>query len=259
MSQKSIENPLPHGPLRGTSWVMDWRDEGILLAMRPNGEAHAVVEVFSALHGRHAGVVRGGASRKQAAVLQPGAQLDLTWRARLEEQLGSFTVELLRARAGHVLADRLALAALSSVCALCRFALPERMPYPGLYSETVALMDALGSPGWLRSYALWELQLLDATGYGLDLQQCAVTGATEGLAYVSPRTGRAVTPEGAGHYAARLLPLPEALIDATAPFDAAQMRQALRLSGHFLNHWLAESQGRALPEARTRLIAALEP
>ncbi len=237
---------------------MEWRDEGILLAARPNGEANAVIEVFSALHGRHAGILRGGASRSKAAMLQPGAQLDLTWRARLEEHLGSFTVELMQARAGTVLGDRLALAALSAVCALCRFALPERMAYPGFYSETVALMDGLGAPGWLRLYALWEVQLLEATGFGLDLQQCAVTGAAEGLAYVSPRSGRAVTSEGAGDFAARLLPLPPALIDAQTPFDAEQMRQALHLTGYFLQHWLAESRGRALPEARARLIAALE-
>jgi DNA repair protein RecO (recombination protein O) len=237
---------------------MEWRDEGILLAARPHGESNAIVEVFSALHGRHAGVVYGGASRKLAATLQPGAQLDLTWRARLEDQLGSFTVELNRARAALVLADRLALAALTSVCALCRYALPERMAYPGFYSETLTLLDALPDPGWLRRYADWELQLLDATGFGLDLQQCAVSGARAGLAYVSPRTGRAVTAEAAGDYAARLLPLPTALREPDAQMDALSLRQALHLSGYFLHHWLAESTGRTLPEARARLLAALD-
>lgn len=237
---------------------MDWRNDGILLRVQRHGEATAIIEVFSALHGRHAGVVRGGASRKMAATLQPGAQLDLTWRARLEDQLGSFTVELLQARAGAILGDRLALAALSSVCALCRYALPERMAYPALYGQTVDLMDQLGQPGWLRLYALWELHLLDATGFGLDLQQCALTGARTGLAYVSPRTGRAVTAAGAGDYADRLLPLPPALIDEQAGFDPVQLRQALHLSGYFLQHWLAESAARPLPEARARLLSLLD-
>lgn len=237
---------------------MDWRDEGILLSVRRHGEATALIEVFSALHGRHAGAVRGGASRKMAAVLQPGAQLDLTWRARLDDQLGSFTVELTRARAANVLGARLSLGALNAVCALCRFALPERMAYPGLYAQTLALLDALGDPGWLRAYAHWELALLEATGFGLDLEQCAVTGARTGLAYVSPRTGRAVTHEGAGAYAARLLPLPAALRDPGAPFSPTDLRAALQLSGHFLHHWLAESTGRPLPEARNRLLALLD-
>ncbi len=235
---------------------MEWRDEGILLASRPHGETSAVVEVFTALHGRHAGVVRGGASRRMAPVLQPGAQLDLAWRARLEEHMGAFTVEPTRARAGAIMADRLALLGLGAICALCRYALPERLACPGLYAATVALMDALGQPGWLRAYALWELQLLEETGFGLDLGQCAVTGAREGLAHVSPRTGRAVTREGAGEYAARLLPLPAGLAQG-GTLDAEALAQALQLSGHFLHHRLAEAIGRPLPEARARLLAAL--
>ncbi len=237
---------------------MDWRDEGILLSMRRHGEATALIEVFSALHGRHAGAVRGGASRKMAAVLQPGAQLDLIWRARLDAHLGSFTVELIRARAGPLLGDRLALGALTSAAALCRFALPERMAYPGLYAQTLRLLDSLGAPGWLRGYAQWELALLDATGFGLDLDQCAVTGRATGLAYVSPRTGRAVTQDGAGDYAARLLPLPAALHDASAPFSAEDLRAALHLSGYFLQNWLADSTGRPLPEARARFLTLLD-
>ncbi|MGY6703634.1 DNA repair protein RecO [Roseinatronobacter sp.] len=236
---------------------MDWRDQGILLSVRKHGEATALTEVFTALHGRHAGAVRGGASRKMAPVLQPGAQLDVHWRARLEDQMGNFTVELLQPRAAHFLHDRLALLALGSVCALCRFTLPERAPYPVLYSATVALLDTLGQPGWLQSYALWELQLLEETGFGLDLDRCAVTGAQQGLAYVSPRTGRAVTIKGAGEYASRLLPLPAALLNGSA-LDANDLTQALTISGYFLNHWLAHAVGQRLPEARARFVAALD-
>ncbi|MCC5962306.1 MAG: DNA repair protein RecO [Rhodobacteraceae bacterium] len=235
---------------------MEWRDEGILLAARPHGETSAIIEVFTALHGRHAGVVRGGAGRRMAPVLQPGAQLDVAWRARLESHLGAMTVELTRARAARVMGERLALLALGSACALCRFALAERQPMPDLYSATCALMDGLGQPGWLPSYALWELHLLEAAGFGLDLSQCAVTGAQDGLVYVSPRSGRAVTREGAGDYAARLLPLPQGLLRNGA-MDKAELVQALDLSGYFLHHRLAHAIGHPLPEARARLIEAL--
>lgn len=235
---------------------MEWRDEGILLATRPLGEGTALIDVFSGLHGRYGGALRGGASRKMAPLLQPGAQLDATWRARLDSQLGSFTVEPLRGRAGALLADRLALLGLGAVCALTRYALPERQPYPELYRHTLALLDRLGAPGWLHDYALWELTLLEETGYGLDLGQCAVTGAREGLAFVSPRTGRAVTPEGAGAYAARLLPLPYGLRPDGA-LDADGLRAALALSGHFLTGWLARAMDKPLPEARARLVRAV--
>jgi DNA repair protein RecO (recombination protein O) len=235
---------------------MEWRDEAILLSTRPLGEGTALIDVFSGLHGRYAGALRGGASRKMAAVLQPGAQLDVTWRARLDSQLGSFAVEPVRGRAGALLSDRLALLALGAVCALTRYALPERQGYPVFYHHTVTLLDRLGQPGWLQDYAIWELTLLEETGYGLDLQHCAVTGATDGLAYVSPKTGRAVTADAAGPYADRLLPLPAGLRPGEA-LDAEGLRDALALSGHFLTGWLARAMDKPLPEARARLVRAV--
>lgn len=235
---------------------MDWRDEGLLLSMRPHGESAAIIEVLTAAHGRHAGVVRGGASRKMAAVLQPGTGLALEWRARLEEHLGSFTVEPLRSRA-HLLSDRLALAGLMSACALLRAALPEREPHPGLWQLTLALFDALGAEGWTASYLRWELRLLEELGFGLDLTCCAVTGATEGLAFVSPKTGRAVTREGAGDWADRLLPLPEGLV-GEGPLGMAAVVEGLQLTGFFLDRGLRPVlHDRPLPEARARLLDLL--
>jgi DNA repair protein RecO (recombination protein O) len=232
---------------------MEWRDEGVLLSMRPHGETSAIIEVLTAAHGRHAGVVRGGASRKMAATLQPGTQLAVTWRARLDEHIGSFTVEPLRSRA-HVLENQLALAGLLSTCALLRVALPEREPHPALWAETLPLMDALGAEGWTSRYLRWELRLLDELGFGLDLTACAVTGATTGLAYVSPKSGRAVSDEGAGAWVDRLLPLPEGLA-GTGVLSAEALLQGLRLTGFFLDRGLAPVlQGRPLPEARARLV-----
>jgi hypothetical protein len=124
---------------------MEWRDEGVLLSVRAHGEAAAIIEVFTAGHGRHAGVVRGGASRRMAPVLQPGAQLDLAWRARLEEHIGAFTAEPLKSRAG-LMADRRALARSMRPVRCCMVALPEREPHSGLYAATLSLLDALEQP-----------------------------------------------------------------------------------------------------------------
>lgn len=235
---------------------MDWRDEGILLSMRPHGESAAIIEVLTAAHGRHAGVVRGGASRKMAATLQPGTGLALEWRARLDDHLGSFTVEPLRSRA-HLLSDRLALAGLMSVCALLRSALPEREPHPLLWAATVDVMDRLGAEGWTSAYLRWELLLLEELGFGLDLSSCAVTGATEGLAYVSPKTGRAVTAAGAGEWADRLLPLPQGMT-LSAPLAPESVAVGLRLTGFFLDRGLRPVlHERPLPEARARLVDLL--
>ncbi len=235
---------------------MEWRDEGVLLAMRPHGETSAIIEVLTAAHGRHAGVVRGGASRKMAASLQPGTGLKLEWRARLDEHLGSFTVEPLKSRA-HLLSDRLALAGLMSICGLLRVALPEREPHPALWGVTLRLFDALGAEGWTGAYLRWEMRLLEELGFGLDLSSCAVTGATEGLAYVSPKSGRAVSAKGAGDWADRLLPLPAGLL-ADGAIGQAEVAEGLRLTGFFLDRCLRPVlQDKPLPEARARLVDLL--
>jgi DNA repair protein RecO (recombination protein O) len=235
---------------------MDWRDEGILLSMRPHGETSAIIEVMTAAHGRHAGVVRGGASRKMAATLQPGTGLTLEWRARLDDHIGTFTVEPLKSRA-HLLADRLALAGLLSVCSLLHEALPEREPHPELWQRTLGLMDVLGQEGWTAAYVRWELCLLEEIGFGLDISACAVTGATEGLAYVSPKSGRAVTAKGAGGWADRLIPLPDGL-DGEGPLSPSAVLMALNLTGFFLDRELRPVlHERPLPEARSRLVDLL--
>lgn len=237
---------------------MDWRDEGALLSVRRHGETAAIIEVFTAEHGRHLGVVRGGTSRKIAPVLQPGAQLDVSWRARLEDHIGAFTVEPLKSRAALVMSDRSSLAGLNSITALLGYALPEREPHRLLYDRSITLLDMIGATeAWPLAYLRWELALLDDLGFGLDLSRCAVTGAREDLAYVSPRTGRAVSAEGAGAFADRLLPLPAALLGhGVGPHK--EILQGLRTTGYFLNARLAPALGdRPLPVARQRLVETL--
>ncbi|OBY27792.1 DNA repair protein RecO [Leisingera sp. JC1] len=237
---------------------MEWRDHGILLSVRRHGESSAIIDVFTEEHGRHAGVVRGGAGRRMAPILQPGAQLDVTWRARLEDHLGSYHAEPLRSRAAAALSGRLALAGLNTVTALLSFCLPEREPHAGLYTRSEQLLDLLGNEDlWPLAYLRWELALLEEMGFGLDLSICAVTGSRFGLAYVSPKTGRAVSREGAGEWADRLLPLPPVMLGLGDAGDA-EIVQALRTTGHFLEAHLAPSLGNhPPPEARARLLDLL--
>ena len=237
---------------------MDWRDEGALLSVRKHGETSAIIEVFTETHGRHAGVVRGGTSRRLAPILQIGTQLDVTWRARLDEHIGTFSVEPLKGRAAGAMGDRVALAGLTAVCALLCFALPEREAHTPLYGRSIALLDMVGTnPLWPFAYLRWELALLEDLGFGLDLSVCAATGSTDGLAYVSPRTGRAVSREGAGDWADRLLPLPPALL-GHGRGELEDVVAGLQTTGHFLATRLASSlAGRPLPEARQRLVDLL--
>ncbi|WP_420011846.1 DNA repair protein RecO [Tateyamaria sp.] len=236
---------------------MEWRGTGILLSVRRHGETSAIIDVFTENRGRHAGVVRGGTSRKIAPILQPGAQLDVAWRARLEDHIGSFVVEPLRSRAALVMGNRLALAGLNAVTALLVFCLPERDAHGPLYRQTEQLLDLLGQDDlWPLAYLRWEVALLNEMGFGLDLTACAVTGATEDLIYVSPKTGRAVSAKGAGEWASRLLPLP-AVLQGQGEAPDAEVAQALETTGYFLSAHMAPDLGtRPLPDARARFVAA---
>ncbi|WP_298919354.1 DNA repair protein RecO [uncultured Roseobacter sp.] len=238
---------------------MEWRDQGILLSSRRHGETSAIIEVFTPEHGRHAGVVRGGTSRKIAPILQAGAQLDLTWRARLEDHIGSFQVEPVRSRAAIAMNDRLTLAGLNSVTALLAFSLPEREPHRRLYHQSEQLLDLLEQRSlWPLAYLRWEVSLLEDMGYALALDRCAVTGRTEDLSYVSPKTGRAVSRDAAGEWATRLLPLPDVL-RGLGDADDTEIANGLITTGYFLKEHLAKGLGnKPLPEARDRFVAAFK-
>lgn len=236
--------------------MIEWRDEGIVLAVRPHGENAAIADLFTAGHGRHAGVVRGGASRRMRPTLQPGSHLSATWRARLDAHMGAFVVEPLRTSAA-LMSDRGTLAALNAVTALLHFSLPERDPHPELYVRTRALLGALEGDDWPAAYLTWELRLLEDLGYGLDLSSCAVTGSEEELAFVSPRTGRAVSRAAAGDWAERLLPLPPAMLSGGSA-GRADVAAGLLTTGHFLGRFAADHGERPLPAARERLLRELE-
>lgn len=238
--------------------MIEWRDEAAILAVRPFGETSVIVEVFSAAHGRHAGVVRGGTSRKLAPVLQPGAQVAVTWKARLDSHLGSFTMEPVRSRAAAAMGDRLALAGLNAVCAILSHVLPEREAHGPLYDRTVALLDLLGQGDvWPLAYLRWEQALLEEMGFALDLSACAVRGVNEDLAFVSPKTGRAVSRQAAGEWADRLLPLPPVLA-GLGDASNAMIVTALGTTGYFIEKRLMRSLGdKPMPAARARLLDAI--
>lgn len=234
---------------------MQWTDAGFVVAFRRHGESAVIVELLTRGHGRHLGLVRGGQSPKLRAVLQPGNEIAAVWRGRLAEHLGSFACELVRAHAARFIDDPDRLAGLAAATALLAATLPEREPHGDVFASFAVLLEALDSAGdWPAHYVSWECGLLAALGFGLELTQCAATGAVTDLAYVSPRTGRAVSRVAGRPYHDKLLPLPDFLW-CDGPANAAQIATGLRLTEHFLVHHILEPQGRALPAARARLAA----
>jgi DNA repair protein RecO (recombination protein O) len=239
---------------------MEWDAPAIILDARPYSEADTIATVMTADHGLYRGLAKGGAARANAALWQMGNFAQVRWTARLQDQLGAFRAELIHPNATHVMDDPLALAMLTAVCATALGALPEREPHPAVFAGLLQLIAHLPHGAeMLPDLIKWETVLLAELGYGLDLASCAVTGATTGLTHVSPRTGRAVSREAAEPYEGKLLKLPSFLIggNIATPED---LRNGLRLTGHFLARDAFGLRHRPLPQARLMLydrVAAL--
>jgi len=232
---------------------MEWEAPGIVLDARPFGEGDALAAVFTEQHGAHRGWVRGAQSRTHAAVWQAGNLVQVRWVSRLSEQLGTFSAELVHPAAALAMDDALTLAMLSAACATAEGALPEREPHPRVFAGLLRFLARLPlGAAMLAEQVRWEAALLADLGYGLDLTRCAVTGADSGLAWVSPKSGRAVSEEGAGLWKSRLLRLPP-LLTGNAPGNAVDWRDGLAVTGHFLARDAFGLHHKPLPQARQAL------
>ena len=237
---------------------MQWTDEGIILATRRHGETSLILELMTKGHGRHLGLVRGGRSRRQQPFLQPGNSLSVTWHARLDEHLGHLAVEPTIERASRLMGVSIGIHGLQLLASLLRL-LPERDPNPPLYIALAAILDTIAEPLAAGELLVrFELALLDDLGFGLDLSRCAATGATDDLAYVSPRTGRAVSRQAGAAYQDKLLQLPGFLLDraASAP-ETDDILRAFALTGYFLERHVYEPRGIVAPLERRRLLALI--
>jgi len=237
---------------------MHWREEAIVLSVRRHGETAAIVEVFARTNGRYFGVVHGAQSRARRPILQPGNIVDATWRARLSEQLGSLSLEAVSLKAGTLMEAPDRLDALLSLVSLTRL-IAEREPHPRLYDALRYCLDALDHDDlWPALMVRWELGLLDELGFGLDLTSCVAGGPNDDLAYVSPRSSRAVSRAMGEPYRDVLLRLPAFLVSpGTAVVSTADILDGLALTGYFLNRHVLTPRSLDMPEPRRRLIARL--
>lgn len=236
---------------------MEWTDEGLVTGVRRHGEASAIVELLTRAHGRHLGLVRGAFSRRMAPVLQPGNSVHAVWRARLDDQLGTYAIEPLILRAEALMRAPHAAFGVSHMTSLIRM-LPERDPHPSLLHVCQSILNAFGEArdaGVLM--ARFELAMLGELGFGLDLETCAATGGREDLVFVSPRTGRAVSSQAGAPYANRLLPLPSFLLASQVRPTDVEIADAFRMTGHFLSRHILEPRGLVLSDARAAFLSAI--
>lgn len=235
---------------------MEWSDEAIILNAERYGEADAILDVMTPGHGRHRGYVKGGMGRRQRANLQPGNEVELSWRARVEDQLGRFTLEPKRARVADLLTSRDRLAAFTAVAALLVVAMPERESHERIYNALIAFLDLLadeaaGLVDYGSGLVRLELGVLGELGFGLDLAACADSGQTDELIYVSPKSGRAVSRASGAPYKEKLLALPGFLTGSSGA-SKQDVADGLALTGYFLEQHMHLSRAEALAQARAR-------
>ncbi|MBL8571034.1 MAG: DNA repair protein RecO [Phreatobacter sp.] len=232
---------------------MQWTDDGIVLGTRSHGESSVILELYTRAHGRHLGLVRGGRSRRQQPVLQPGNTVHASWFARLDEHLGNYTIEPAISRAARLMEGRAGVAGITHLAALARL-MPEREVHGGLFEALELIADALpeiavAAPLMVR----FELEVLQELGFGLDLSECAASGATDGLVYVSPKSSRAVSREAGEPWKDKLLALP-GFLTGSGVAESADIVAGFRLTGYFLSRHVFEPRGLAMPDARETFV-----
>ena len=234
---------------------MQWSDQAIIIGVKRHGETSVVAEVMTRARGRHLGLVRGGRSRTMQPVLQPGNEVEVTWRARLDEHLGEFKMEPVRLRAARLMEAATSVYGVQAMGALLRL-LPERDPHPHLYEALDVILENLHDPSDAGElFVRFEIAVLNDLGFGLDLAECAATGTREDLIYVSPKSGRAVSRTAGAPYAGKMLALPGFLADGGAA-DYESLAAAFRMTAFFLHRHVYEPRGLGLSAARDGFVQA---
>ena len=232
---------------------MEWQDNGIVLSLKNYGERSGLLEVLTLEHGRHLGIVRDIRSQYRKGSLQAGNTLQLNWRARISEHLGSFTFDVVESRAAKIMNNKLALVGLQTLVAYTNI-LPERESVGSLYKALSIVLDSMSSNNdWLELLIKWEMGFLAELGFGIDISKCVVSLETDNLIYVSPKSGKAVSKQIGNPYKDKLLKLPSFLIDNKKP-SKIDVINGFLLTGFFLNKDVYEPLGLKMPNSRDRIV-----
>ncbi|MDR2681529.1 MAG: DNA repair protein RecO [Holosporaceae bacterium] len=232
---------------------MQWREESIILSLKPFSENSRIATIFNKSIGKTSGLVRGLKSS-----IQSGDISDVRWNGRTSEQLGVLSIENIFSPFMHVLQKNSGIFAIDSACSMCKNGMPEKAPHPELFESLKSLLLAIPSGNWLVDYVFFEVKFLSEVGYGLDLTRCALTGATTGLGYVSPKTGCAVTFEAGEEYRQKLFRLPDFLVSGNHDPQNTDIFCALEITGHFLKRYFCGINNRALPFSRDCLVESIK-
>ena len=188
-----------------------WEDEAIILSYQDYSETSIILKVFTKVYGVRKGLIKGDKSKKKNYIFESGNIVSVSYKARTEDMLGIFTVDMIKSCSAIYLSDALKFTGIISILNLIEFCLLENEVEEVLYIYSRDLINKiiLSDISWLEDYVLWEVFLLKKIGYGLELSKCVVTNKTKFLKYLSPKSGCAVSEDAAGNWKDRLFVLPD--------------------------------------------------
>jgi len=142
-----------------------WQDEGYLLSKNNFDENSLIIESFTLEHGKCAGIVYGGSSKKQKKNLQIGNKISLNWKAKGENRIGYFSTELIKPISPPFFDDKERAICILSACSILKILLPERQINKKIYLSFENFLISLFYDNWINLYIEWELSLVKELGY----------------------------------------------------------------------------------------------
>ncbi|MBA1337489.1 MAG: DNA repair protein RecO (recombination protein O) [Pelagibacterales bacterium] len=148
---------------------MHWTDEGYLISKRNYDENSIIIEAFTLDHGKCAGIIYGGSSRKKKRFFQIGNKIFLNWKSKSENRIGYFDTELLEAISPLYFDDKKKTTCILSATSILKILLPERQVNKKIYLSFQKLMNFLKFDDWIKLYIYWELSLVKELGFDINI------------------------------------------------------------------------------------------
>ena len=149
---------------------MYWEDEGYLLSKNNFDENSTIIEAFTLEHGKYAGIVYGGSSRKQKGKFQIGNKFLLNWKSKTENKSGYFNIELIKPVSPYFFDDKKRSVCILSATSILKILLPERQINKKVYNSFENFLLNHRSDNWIKLYINWELSLIKELGFETNLK-----------------------------------------------------------------------------------------
>ncbi|MFI3240995.1 MAG: DNA repair protein RecO [Alphaproteobacteria bacterium] len=209
-------------------------DVGYVIKAIKYGEHSAVVTIVSKENGKVVGFVKSAFSKKKANIFELGNYVEFEATARLEDNMPIIKAELLRPNAIYFISNQDKLEVLCKIANQLNKLLPEKQDIERLFYYLDSFFNFIDEDNWLVFYAYFEFYLLEFLGIGIDLTSCVATETTENLAYVSPKSARAVCLEAGEPYKDKMFLYPHFIVNGELNPTKEELDDCFNMCEYFL-------------------------